>query len=462
MFVWAICDLGYEAFGYVEQSTKTRGGRLNQVVAIDEFKVVGTMVIGYVEERSCWEQKRLAGPEHRDGNLGFSYEIKIASRQLVKIDKVIRGCELEIEGHTFSIDLILFGSESFDVIIGIDWLSKHKAEIVCHERLVRIPLCNGKTLRFIGERPEEKVRHLRSAKTKEQKRILSWLETYLRPYLDNFVILFIDDILIYSKTWEEHELHLGLVLELLKKEKLYAKFSKCEFWLQEVQFLGYVINGDRIHVDPSKIEAVKNWEAPRTPLRIRLCVDAKRDMYWLTGMKRDIDVYVSKWLTCLKVIVDPLTKSAHFLPMRDNYKMDTLARLYLNEIIARHDVSISIISDRDSRFTSRFWQTMQEALGTRLDMSMTYHPQTNGQSERIIQTLEDMLRACVLDFGGSWDVHLPLVEFSYNNSYRFSVGCATFEALYGRKCRSLIMWTEVGEGKLIRPKLVEQTTEKIS
>ncbi|GJU06635.1 putative reverse transcriptase domain-containing protein [Tanacetum coccineum] len=108
----------------------------------------------------------------------------------------------------------------------------------------------------------------------------------------------------------------------------------------------------------------------------------------------------------IPVIADRLTKSAHFLPMREDYKMEKLARLYLNEIVARHDVPILIISNHDSRFTSRFWQLMQEALGTRLDMSKTYHPQTDGQSERTIQTLEDMLRACVLDFGGSWDVHL--------------------------------------------------------
>ncbi|GKE22052.1 putative reverse transcriptase domain-containing protein, partial [Tanacetum coccineum] len=129
------------------------------------------------------------------------------------------------------------------------------------------------------------------------------------------------------------------------------------------------------------------------------------------------------------VIVDKLTKSAHFLPIREEFRMDRLARLYLNEIVASHGVPILIISYRDSRFTSRFRQSMQEALGTHLDMSMTYHPQTDGQSERTIQTLEDTLMACVMDFGGCWDVYLLLVEFFYNNSYHSSVRCAPFEAL---------------------------------
>nr|GFD30399.1 reverse transcriptase domain-containing protein [Tanacetum cinerariifolium] len=97
--------------------------------------------------------------------------------------------------------------------------------------------------------------------------------------------------------------------------------------------------------------------------------------------------------------------------------MEKLARLYIDEIVARHGVPVSIISDRDGRFTSRFWQTLPKVLGTRLYMSMAYHPQTDGQSERTIRTLEDMLRACVIDFGGGWDVHLPLANFSYNNSY---------------------------------------------
>ncbi|GJX52721.1 putative reverse transcriptase domain-containing protein [Tanacetum coccineum] len=152
-----------------------------------------------------------------------------------------------------------------------------------------------------------------------------------------------------------------------------------------------------------------------------------RDLYWWSGMKRDIAEYV---------VVDRLTKSAHFLPIRE---------IYTNEIVARHGVPVSIISDRVGRFTSHLWQAFQKALGTRLDMSTAYHPETDGQSEHTIQTLEDMLRACVMDFGGSWDTHLPLIEFSYNNSYHTSIKCAPFEALYGRKCRSPVIWTKVGE-----------------
>ncbi|GJV46788.1 putative reverse transcriptase domain-containing protein [Tanacetum coccineum] len=160
-------------------------------------------------------------------------------------------------------------------------------------------------------------------------------------------------------------------------------------------------------------------------------------------------------------IVDRLTTSAHFLPIHEDYKTEKLAKIYTNEIVARHGVPVSIISDRDGRFMSHLWQAFQKALGTRLDMSTAYHPQTDGQSERTIQTLEDMLRACVMDFGGSWDTHLPLIEFSYNNSYHTSIKCAPFEALYGRKCRSPVIWTEVGESQLIGPEIMQETTEKI-
>ncbi|GJV54767.1 putative reverse transcriptase domain-containing protein [Tanacetum coccineum] len=141
--------------------------------------------------------------------------------------------------------------------------------------------------------------------------------------------------------------------------------------------------------------------------------------------------------------------------------MEKLARMYLKEVVTRHGIPVSIICDRDPRFASNFWRSLQKALGTNLDMSTAYHPQTDGQSERTIQTLEDMLRACVIDFGKGWVNHLPLVEFSYNNSYHASIKAAPFEALYGRKCRSPICWAEVGEVQLTGPEIVQETTEKI-
>ncbi|GJT50062.1 retrovirus-related pol polyprotein from transposon TNT 1-94 [Tanacetum coccineum] len=298
-----------------------------------------------------------------------------ASGQLVEIDKVIKGCKLEIEGHVFDIDLIPFGHGSFEVIIGMDRLSNYKAEIICHEKVMRILLQDGKVLRVLGEKLKEKARLLMSAKASDKKqeeivvvrdfpevfpddlsglpplreikfrielipgatpvakspyrlapseleelmcidykelnkltvknrypllRIddlfdqLQWSQFFskidfrfgyhqLRVHEDDipkttfrtryghfeFTVMPFDYILIYSKSREEHVEYLRLVLGLLKKEKLYAKFSKCEFWLKEVQFLGRVINGNGIHVDPSKIEAVKNWKAPGTPTEVR-------------------------------------------------------------------------------------------------------------------------------------------------------------------------------------------------
>ncbi|KAK1410455.1 hypothetical protein QVD17_36992 [Tagetes erecta] len=596
-----------------------------------------------------------------------------------------------------------------------------------------------------------------------------------KPYLDKFVIVFIDDILIYSKTQGDHESHLRTILGLLRQEKLYAKFSKCEFWLSEVQFLGHVVNAKGIQVDPAKIEAVMKWEIPKSPTEVRsflglagyyrrfikdfsriaiplttltrklvkfewgpkqaeafetlkqkltnapilslpdgiedfvvycdashtgigcvlmqrskviayasrqlktheknytthdlelgaiifalklwrhylygvkfivytdhkslkyifgqkelnmrqrrwmevlsdydceICyhegkanvvadalsrkehekpkrvralrleiqfdllrqikdaqISAQRNenlekkkmkgmleqltkgedgilrlkdriwvptvgdvrerileeahkskytmhpgsnkmykdlkgSYWWIGMKKDIAIYVAKCLTCSQVkaehqkpsgllqqlelpvwkwemvtmdfitklpktsrgndtiwvIIDRLTKSTHFLAMKETFSMDKLAQLYINEIVSLHGVPLSIVSDRDSRFTSRFWQSFQKALGTRLNLSTAYHPQTDGQSERTIQTLEDMLRACVIDLGGSWDDHLPLMEFSYNNSYHSSIQAAPFEALYGRKCRTPVCWSEIGESQLSGPEIVQETTDKI-
>nr|GEY84198.1 putative reverse transcriptase domain-containing protein [Tanacetum cinerariifolium] len=411
--------------------------------------------------------------------------------------------------------------------------------------------------------------------------VMDFMNRVCKPHLDKFLIVFIDDILIYSKNKQEHEEHLKLILELLNKEQLYAKFSKCEFRIPKVQFLGHVIDSQLIHVDPAKIESIKDWTSPKTameirqflglanyyrrfiegfskiasapilalpkgsedfivycdasikglgamimqrekenvvadalsqkerikPLRVRglvmtIGLDLPRQilkaqtkamkpeniksedvrgiswlscygdlrtlimhksykskysvhpgsdkmyqdmklLYWWPNMKVDITTYVSKCLTCLKVkaehqkpsglllqpeipqwkwdnitmdfvtklpktqsgndtiwvVVDRLTKSAHFLPKKETDPMDKLARLYLKEMVTRHEIPVLIICDRDLRFTSNFLMAFQKAMGTRLDMSISNHPETGGQSERTIKTLEDMLRACVIDFG---------------------------------------------------------------
>ncbi|WVZ81777.1 hypothetical protein U9M48_029119 [Paspalum notatum var. saurae] len=464
--------------------------------------------------------------------------------------------------------------------------------------------------------------------------------------LDQCVVVFIDDILIFSKTREEHEQHLRIVLEKLRENQLYGKFSKCEFWLEKVAFLGHVLTAEGVSVDPEKVEAVSNWKTPRnateirsflglagyyrrfmenfskiakpmtgllknnTPyewddkcevsfqllkeklttapvltlpdlhkdfvvycdasrqemeqlrldfvsteqlnelrvhcnledqirqaqktcpsiaelkvgmekgllpdfrkdqlgtlwLKGRLCVPLNKDirdsimteahctkysihpgstkmyqdlkkLFWWRRMKRDIAEFVARCDVCNRVkaekqrpagllkpleipmwkwekitmdfivglprspkgndsiwvIVDRLTKSAHFIPVKANYNASRLAELYIQNILRLHGAPLSIVSDRGPQFTARFWKSLQRALDTKLDYNTAYHPQTDGQTERVNQLLEDLLRACVLIYGPNWEDSLPFAEFSYNNSYQASIGMSPFQALYGRR-----------------------------
>ncbi|KAL0550083.1 hypothetical protein IC582_014581 [Cucumis melo] len=179
-------------------------------------------------------------------------------------------------------------------------------------------------------------------------------------------------------------------------------------------------------------------------------------MDFITGLPRTLRGFTVIW-----VVVDRLTKSAHFVPGKSTYTASKWAQLYMSEIVRLHGVPVSIVSDRDARFTSKFWKGLQTAMGTRLDFSTAFHPQTDGQTERLNQVLEDMLRACALEFPGSWDSHLHLMEFAYNNSYQATIGMAPFEALYGKCCRSPVCWDEVGEQRLMGPELVQSTNEAI-
>nr|GEY46828.1 putative reverse transcriptase domain-containing protein [Tanacetum cinerariifolium] len=809
--------------------------------------------------------------------LDHCYDVELADRRIIGLNTIPRGCTLNLLNHPFNIDLMSIELGSFDTIIGMDWLAKYQAVIVCAEKIVCIPWENktliihgdgsnqgnatrlsiisctktekyvkkgfpiflahittkevedksekkrledvpivrnfpeapyrlapsemkelAKQLKELSEKgfirpssspwgvpvlfvkkkdgsfrmcidyrelnkitvknryplpriddlfdqlqgssvyskidlrssyPQLRVREEDIPKTAFRTRyghyefpvmpfgltnapavFMDLMNRVCKPYLDKFVIVFIDDILIYSKDEKEHEEHLKAILELLKKEELYAKFSKCEFWIPKVQFLGHVIDSQGIHVDPAKIKSVKDWASPKSPMEIhqflafqllkqKLCsapilalpegsedfivycdasnkglgavlmqrekvisyasrqlkiheknytthdleleavvfafkiwrhylygtkctvfidhkslqhildqkelnirqrrwlellsdydchihyhpgkanviadalsrkerephlrvralvmtigldlprqilnaqtearkpknikkkyvrgmlVENSRDLekdrteklepsadgtlclngrswlpcygdlrtvimyeshkskysihpgsekmyqdmkklYLWPNMKAGIATYVSKCLTCAKV------KAEHQKPLgllvqpkipewKETDHMDKLARTYLKEVVTRHGIPVSIISDRDTRFESNFWRSLQNPLGSRLDMSTVYHPKTDGQSERTIQTFEDMLCACAIDFGKGWVNHLPLAEFSYNNSYHATIKAAPIEALYGRKCRSPICLTEVGEAQILGSELIQETTEKI-
>nr|GEV83589.1 putative reverse transcriptase domain-containing protein [Tanacetum cinerariifolium] len=245
---------------------------------------------------------------------------------------------------------------------------------------------------------------------------------------------------LMNQTKQEHEEHHKLILKLLKNEELYAKFSKCEFWIPK---------GDKQKAAfqplKEKLCSVPILALPKGAENFIVYCDASHKGLGDVLMQNEKDNITMDFITKLPktsggydtiwVIVDHLTKSAHFLPIREKDQMETLTRLYMKRVVTRYRIPVSIICDCDERFTSNFRKSFQKALVTRLDMSIVYHLQTDGQSERTIQTLEDMLRACVINFRNGWDTHLPLIEFSYNNSYHTSIKSAPFEALYDRVIR---------------------------
>ncbi|WVZ93809.1 hypothetical protein U9M48_039764 [Paspalum notatum var. saurae] len=192
------------------------------------------------------------------------------------------------------------------------------------------------------------------------------------------------------------------------------------------------------------------------PLKIPEWKWEEISMDFIVGLSKTQKGYNSIW-----VVVDRLTKVAHFIPVNTTYSGAKLAELYISRIICLHGVPKQIISDRGSQFTSRFWEQLHDSLDSKLRFSTAYHPQTDGQTERTNQILEDMLRACAIQYGTSWDKSLPYAEFSYNNSYQASLKKSPFEALYGRRCRTPLFWNQTGEKQVFGPDLIRDAEQQI-
>nr|GEV13303.1 reverse transcriptase domain-containing protein [Tanacetum cinerariifolium] len=337
---------------------------------------------------------------HQDPNVvtNTTYDIKMADENLVGTNTIIQGCTLILLKQPFKIDLMPINLGSFDVVIGMDLLSKYHARIICDEKVIHIHI-DDETLIIRCDRRATPLAQApyRLAPSEMQELSDQLQELADRGFIRPSTSPWGDPVLFVKKKygsfrlcidyWELNKLivknryPLPMIDDLfdqLQGSSVYSKIDlrsgyhklrvrdenilKTAFRTSIVQFIGHVINSQGIYVDPVKIEAVKDWASPTTPI-----------------------------------------------------------------------------------------ESMQSALGTQLDMSTAYHPQTDGQSERTIQTLEDMLRACVIDFGKGWERHLPLVEFSYNNSYHDSIKAAPIEVLYGRKCRSPVCWAKVGDVQLTEP-----------
>ncbi|GJV83305.1 putative reverse transcriptase domain-containing protein [Tanacetum coccineum] len=328
--------------------------------------------------------------------LGFRYEIKIASGELVEINKVIKSCKLEIEGHIFDIDLIPFGHGSFNVIIGMDWLSNHKAEIICHEKVVRMPLLDSKVLRVLGERLEEKARLLMSVKTRDKKQ-----EEIV--VVRDFPKLFLNDLSRLPPLWE------------------------IEFWVELIPGAVPIANSP-YRLAPSKLEE-------------------------LSGQLKELQ---DKGF--IRPSSSPWGAPVLFVKKKDGAFRMCIDYRELNKLIVKNRYPLPRINDlfdqlQGSQFFSKIdlRPYLMSFVIVFIDDILIYSKTQKDHVEHLRHVING--NGIHVDLG-SWDVHLPLVEFSYNNNYHSSVRCASFEALYGRKCRSPIMWAEVEEGQLIGPKLV--------
>ncbi|XP_073118761.1 uncharacterized protein [Henckelia pumila] len=429
----------------------------------------------------------------------------IVTGEELSSDLIIRGCNIQMQGHELYADLIILKMSDFDVIFGMDWLSCYEATIDCKRRTLQGAVVLSKINLRSGYH-QLKVKDEDIHKTSFRTRyghyeflvmpfgvtnalavFMDLMNRVFQPFLDQFVIVFIDDILIYSRSSDEHRQHLTTVLQILKEKQLFAKFNFEQLRLEVVEPME-VCALSALTMVPSLLDKIRTGQASDQQLLTwKLKDEAKggalytvkdgivhhKGRKWVpavdslredvmteahtvkvehqrpAGLLKPLHIPTWKWedvtmdfviglpithrrMNSIWIIVDRLTKSAHFFPVRNNFSMNQYAELYIREVVRLHGVSARIVSDRDPRFTSNFWKSLHHVLGTKLALSIAFHPQTDGQSERVIQILEDLLRACMIDFGGNWESKTPL------------------------------HWDEVGERAVLGPEIVQQTIDMIA
>ncbi|XP_033138989.1 uncharacterized protein LOC117129882 [Brassica rapa] len=397
----------------------------------------------------------------------------------LQANQCIKNVPLVIQGKEFVADLLVVPLKGYEVILGMDWLSSYGVQIDCGKgRLLfgrgvetsEVGRFGGQTSEPLGLQAVNQaslIQRIREEQLKDEKllKIAEELKGQAGPNNAGYYLAEDGTLLINGRiTVPKGQ---GLRDEILRiahhsllsihpgSSKMYRDVRRYYHW-------------------PGMKRSVAQWVA-----QCATCQQVKVEHQVPGGLLQSLPIPQWKWdsismdfITGLPtapgrsnnsiwVIVDRLTKVTHLLPMRDTDKVEVLAEMYIDKIVKLHGVPSDIVSDRDPWFTASFWEALQEALGTKLYRSTAFHPETDGQTERTIRTIEDMLRMCILDWAGTWEKHLPLVEFSYNNSHHSSIGMSPYEALYGRPCKTPMCWTEVGERRMFGSPIVQETMIKL-
>ncbi|XP_075474858.1 uncharacterized protein LOC142505658 [Primulina tabacum] len=439
------------------------------------------------------------------------FNIVLPSVDKICPTNIIKACPVQLGARLLFADLIVILMVAFDVILGMDWLFAYCAVIDCvgkivkfladdHDSDVFVSLGSSMGIPIISCLQANKLLYkgcmgFLASVVDVQKE--SNLQLHDIVVVQDYPDVFADDVPRLPPD-REVEFVIDLIPGTSQISEVPYRMAPTEMKELKTQLQELL---DKGFIRPSS----SPWGAPilfvkKKDVSLRLCIDYRElnkeqqlDAQ-LLELKRKIDLTgVSEFgsnrdglLTFRDKICVPLgddirkeVKIEHQRPAGllqslpipqwkwEHITMDFVvgnqyAKAYIHEIVRIHGIPVSIVSDRDPRFTSDFLKSLHRALGTKLAFSTAYHPQSDGQSERVIQILEDMLRACTIDFPGSWDSKLPLVEFTYNNSFQSSIDMAPYEALYGRKYRSPLYREEVGERKMLGPELVQQTTDVVA